>query len=106
MHLVRAGSDYVLLGSTEHGVAPIHRYTEEEARDAGLLFPEPPPERSRLASAASQIVAGTGRAVGQGRLLGGQGGESPVVGRRPDPMRMSSPSSGVIERLRELTVRR
>jgi len=126
VHLVRAGSDYVLLGSTEHGVAPIHRYTEEEARDAGLLFPEPPPERSRLVSAASQIVAGTGRAVGQGRLLG-QGGrsgadelasrdgysgarglvdESPVVGRRPDPMRMPSPSSGVIERLRELTVRR
>jgi flagellar protein FliO/FliZ len=108
VHLVRAGSDYVLLGSTEHGVAPIHRYTEDEARDAGLLFPEPPPERSRLASAASQIIAGTGRAVGQGRLLGqgGLAGESPVVGQRPDPMRMPSPSSGVIERLREMTVRR
>src|SRR5277367_5289887 len=37
VHLVRAGSDYVLLGSTEHGVAPIHRYTEQQARDAGLL---------------------------------------------------------------------
>lgn len=132
VHLVRAGSDYVLLGSTEHGVAPIHRYTEEQAREAGLLFPDAPPERSRLASAASQIVAGTGRAVGQGRMLGqgghsdrvdavGEGelasrdgysgnrglpGPSPVVGHRPDPMRMPSPSSGVIERLRELTVRR
>jgi flagellar protein FliO/FliZ len=97
VHLVRAGSDYVLLGSTEHGVAPIHRYTEEEAHDAGLLFPELPPERSRLASAASQLVAGTGRAIAR---------ESPVVGQRPDPMRMPSPSSGVIERLREMTVRR
>jgi flagellar protein FliO/FliZ len=129
VHLVRAGSDYVLLGSTEHGVAPIHRYTEEQARDAGLLIPEPSPERSRLAAAASQIVAGTGRAVGQGRMLGqgerlgtvGDGelaspdgysgyralsSRSPVVGDRPNPMRMPSPSSGVIERLRELTVRR
>lgn len=138
VHLVRAGSDYVLLGSTEHGVAPIHRYTEEQAREAGLLLPDAPPERStasagsRLVSAASQIVAGTGRAVGQGRVLGqdarpdrvdavgdrelassdaysgygGLPGPSPVVGRRPDPMRMPSPSSGVIERLRELTVRR
>ncbi len=31
---------------------------------------------------------------------------SPVVGPRPDPMRMPSPSSGLVERLRELTVRR
>ncbi len=41
VHLVRAGNDYVLLGATEHGVAPIHRYTEEEAREAGLLVEEP-----------------------------------------------------------------
>ena len=37
VHLVRAGNDYLLLGSAEHGVMPIHRYSEEEARDAGLL---------------------------------------------------------------------
>lgn len=37
VHLVRAGSDYLLVGSAEHGVAPIHRYTEQQARDAGLL---------------------------------------------------------------------
>jgi len=126
VHLVRAGNDYVLLGSTEHGVAPIHRYTEEEARDAGLLRPEQPPERSRLRSAASQLVAGTSRVVSQGALpeRAGEGipgaftdqvaaseeagpyGPSPVVGPRPDPMRMPSPSSGLIDRLRELTVRR
>jgi len=42
LHLVRAGRDYLLVGSAEHGVAPIHRYTEEQARDAGLLdLPEP-----------------------------------------------------------------
>ena len=37
LHLVRAGRDYLLVGSAEHGVAPMHRYTEEQARAAGLL---------------------------------------------------------------------
>jgi len=37
LHLVRAGEDYLLLGSAEHGVMPIHRYTKQEAQDAGLL---------------------------------------------------------------------
>jgi flagellar protein FliO/FliZ len=128
VHLVRAGNDYVLLGATEHGVAPIHRYTEEQARDAGLLpeggfVPEPPRERSRLLSTASQLVIGAGRVVGQGgasdrdgfsdqdgfsrqRVLPSAGGRAPVTGPPPDPMRMPSPSSGVVERLRELTVRR
>jgi len=95
VHLVRAGSDYVLLGSTEHGVAPIHRYTEEEARDAGLLLEDAPPERSRLLSAASQIFVPRDAAEA-----------TPVVGHRPDPMRMPSPSTGVVGRLREMTVRR
>jgi len=132
VHLVRAGSDYVLLGSTEHGVAPIHRYTEQQARDAGLLsgdagaFAEPPAQRSRLLSTASQIVAGTGRVAthaglisrrelpgpGESSFPGGSYGpvdasaHSPIRGQRPDPMRMASPSSGLVERLRELTVRR
>jgi flagellar protein FliO/FliZ len=130
VHLVRAGSDYVLLGSTEHGVAPIHRYTEQEARAVGLLLAEPPAERRGLLGAAGQLVVGAGRAVGaiaqvdphdseHTRVL--SAGErtdvlsagaseriehSPVVGRRPDPMAASAPSSNVIDRLRELTVRR
>jgi flagellar protein FliO/FliZ len=101
VHLVRAGSDYVLLGSTEHGVAPIHRYTEQQAREAGLLG-EPgtsddvaPGERSRLLAAATQIMRPRELPV-----------HSPAVGVRPDPMRMPSPSSGLVDRLRELTVRR
>ncbi|HTA12223.1 MAG TPA: flagellar biosynthetic protein FliO [Solirubrobacteraceae bacterium] len=132
VHLVRAGSDYVLLGSTEHGVAPIHRYTEEEAREVGLLLSEPPAERRRLLGAAGQLVVGAGRAVGavaqvdphdsgHTRVFSAGAGErtdvlsagaseriehSPVVGRRPDPMAASAPSSNLIDRLRELTVRR
>lgn len=37
LQLVRAGSDYVLLGVAEHGVVPVHRYNEQQAREAGLL---------------------------------------------------------------------
>jgi flagellar protein FliO/FliZ len=84
VHLVRAGNEYVLLGSAEHGVVPIHRYIEEQARAAGLLVPELPPKAS-------------GR-VSQRQITAGQNGS--------DPMRMPSPSSGLVERLREWTVRR
>ncbi|HYM54410.1 MAG TPA: flagellar biosynthetic protein FliO [Solirubrobacteraceae bacterium] len=85
VHLVRAGRDYLLLGSAEHGLVPIHRYTEEQAREAGLPLPEEPRERSRRSLLAGQLTSDP---------------------RRPDPMRMPSPGSGVIERVREWTVRR
>ncbi len=47
VHLVRAGNDYLLLGSAEHGVMPIHRYTEQQAYEAGLLSAEEPLVRPR-----------------------------------------------------------
>jgi flagellar protein FliO/FliZ len=37
VHLVRAGTDLVLLGVAEQGVVPIRTYTEAEARAAGLV---------------------------------------------------------------------
>jgi flagellar protein FliO/FliZ len=37
LHLVRAGSEIVLVGSAEHGVTPIRVYREDEARALGLL---------------------------------------------------------------------
>ena len=40
LHLVRAGSELVLVGVAEHGVTPIRTYTEEEARAAGLIAEE------------------------------------------------------------------
>jgi len=90
VHLVRAGSDYVLLGSTEHGLVPIHRYTEQQAREVGLLGAEEPPERSRRL------------------LLDRRAGAGPPASgsARPDPMRMPTAASGVVERVREWTVRR
>jgi flagellar protein FliO/FliZ len=94
VHLVRVGSDYVLLGLAEQSLVPIHRYTEEEARAAGL-----------------PMLAEAGAASRPRRmLLGGSSAQTNMTGpsevSRPDPMRMSSPSTSVVERLRELTVRR
>lgn len=37
LHLVRAGNELVLVGAAEHGVTPVKTYTEQEARDAGLI---------------------------------------------------------------------
>jgi flagellar protein FliO/FliZ len=37
VHLVRAGTDLVLLGVAEQGVVPIRTYTHEEAQAAGLV---------------------------------------------------------------------
>ena len=39
LHLVRSGSEVVLVGSAEHGVTPIRIYSEDEARALGLLDP-------------------------------------------------------------------
>ncbi len=91
VHLVRAGSDYILLGSAEQGVVPIHRYTEEEAREAGLV----------------DVIETTGRRPRR-PLLKPPPSASAGEGSSHDPMRMPAPGSGagVIDRLRELTVRR
>jgi flagellar protein FliO/FliZ len=40
LHLVRAGTDFVLVGVAEQSVTPIRTYTEAEARAAGLLRDE------------------------------------------------------------------
>ncbi len=37
LHLVRAGSELVLVGVGEHGVTPIRTYSDAEARSLGLL---------------------------------------------------------------------
>jgi flagellar protein FliO/FliZ len=37
LHLVRAGSDVILVGTSEQGVTPIQRYTQEEALANGVL---------------------------------------------------------------------
>ena len=63
LHLVRAGTELVLLGVAEHGVTPIRTYSEQEATAAGLiggddegeLQPLPEPGRRRHPSGAMTI---------------------------------------------------
>jgi flagellar protein FliO/FliZ len=99
VHLIRAGSDYVLLGSAEHGLVPIHRYTEAQAREVGLPLLDDIDVPSRRRSLLNGLGATSTTSPSEPML-----GPHPTV--RPDPMRMPSPSSGVVERVREWTVRR
>jgi flagellar protein FliO/FliZ len=150
VHLVRAGNDYLLLGSAEHGLMPIHRYTEQQALEAGLLSSEEPVQprkrRINLGLLAPPSPHGDDRRAGWAgphqegdhwlsAHEGSRWPEPPVTTARPvappmatlpqstperprptrmlesgerqsDPMHMPSVSSSLIERLRELTVRR
>ena len=101
LHLVRAGNDYVLLGGGEHGLVPIYRYTEEQAREAGLPTIEEAPERTRRFTRTAQPPSND-------RFLAVNEDHSMVAAGtpRPDPMGMPSASSGLLERVREMTVRR
>jgi flagellar protein FliO/FliZ len=146
VHLVRAGNDYLLLGSAEHGLMPIHRYTEQQALEAGLLSPDEPvqPRKRRINLG---LLAPPPGAHGDNRQTALREGEHWLSGdessrwpgssataqpvappmaalprstperprptrtlesgeRQSDPMHMPSVSSSLIERLRELTVRR
>ncbi len=70
LHLVRTGRDYLVVGSAEHGVVPIYRYTEEQARDAGLL------ERVEEAAAG-----GAATSVASAGMAAAAGGDSNLIGR-------------------------
>jgi flagellar protein FliO/FliZ len=50
LHLVRAGSDVILVGSSEHGVAPVRVYSEEEALANGLISDDGQEDAMRAAA--------------------------------------------------------
>jgi flagellar biogenesis protein FliO len=133
VHLVRAGNEYVLLGSAEHGLVPINRYTEQQAREAGLLEDATATasrsRRSLLTALPAAVTAHTGTGLRDdasppiyeaGPVVHDLGNEAreprrdviehvnpPDSVRPPDStMRPSSPSSDLVTRLREWTVRR
>jgi flagellar protein FliO/FliZ len=98
LHLVRAGADYLLVGSAEHGVAPIHRYTEQQAREAGLVEEDPAGEEESLPDEST----GSGDSVRRSAGTLGRSAGSSVRG----PIQMPGQGGGLMERLREWTVRR
>jgi flagellar protein FliO/FliZ len=68
VHLVRAGRELVLVGSSEHGVAALRVYGPDEARESGLLDddggddgPAPPPPGARLRDVISRVQKRTVR---------------------------------------------
>jgi flagellar protein FliO/FliZ len=70
VHLIRAGRELVLVGSAEHGIVPIRTYTEDEARDLGLL-PAPQLNSGDVDGDATVLPSGPGGAVVKARLLCG-----------------------------------
>jgi flagellar protein FliO/FliZ len=103
LHLVRAGRDYLLLGSAEHGVVPIYRYTEQQALETGLSDPgEGSPEDDPFAT--SDPVAPGAAGVGRGRPRAIQ---MPGQARPGQPRGTRGPASPatLVDRLREWTVR-
>ncbi|HUN77636.1 MAG TPA: flagellar biosynthetic protein FliO [Solirubrobacteraceae bacterium] len=103
LHLVRAGREYLLVGSAEHGVVPIHRYSEEQARELGLLDRDPGDDESDEGNQGSG-AGGWPSALIRARS-GGQAGARPL--QMPGQRRAGdSPAANLVDRLREWTVRR
>jgi flagellar protein FliO/FliZ len=96
LHLVRAGREYLLLGSAEHGVVPIHRYTEQQARETGLL--------DLAGGDDDNDPLGGGSAGGRG--AGGRGRSLQIPGANRTPGAPGGTANALVERLRDWTVRR
>ena len=89
LHVVRAGSEILVVGSSEHGVVPIHRYTEQQAIDVGLIDPAAPGTIPGLG--AERLVANATSSATATSSASTTGEASPV---------------NLVDRLREWTVRR
>jgi flagellar protein FliO/FliZ len=98
LHLVRAGRDYLLLGSAEHGVVPIYRYTEQQALETGLLDPGDEVTDGDPFAAEDPIAPGApGAGRGRPRAIQIPGQTHGIRGPRG--------ASTLVDRLREWTVR-
>lgn len=102
LHLVRAGREYLLVGSAEHGVVPIHRYSEQQAQELGLLDLA---AANANAAAGGNTRASTGASRRTDRRAGGRVGGEPVVpGQRATGN--GTLANALLDKLREWTVRR
>ncbi len=94
LHVVRAGRDYVLVGSSEHHIATIRHYTEEEALEAGLFEP---------------VTATEWEDADDGPTSTGPGEAEPTRPRDmqiPGQPGVQNPVGNVVDKLRGWTVRR
>jgi flagellar protein FliO/FliZ len=103
LHLVRAGRDYLLLGSAEHGVVPIYRYTEQQALETGLLDSYEEPAEGEYAGAGDPTFGATPTASATPGRTRVRPAQMPGQARNP---RVPGADSKLVERLREWTVRR
>lgn len=119
VHLVRAGTDLVLLGVAEQGVVPIRTYTEGEARAAGLvdedgmlILPEEEADR-RKPSAAPRRLPMPKLALPQLALSGPNGRLRAARAAAPRPATLAQPgpklalpaARDALDQLRAWTVR-
>lgn len=116
VHLVRAGRDLVLLGVAEQGVVPIRTYTEEEARDAGLvdengmlMLPDDDADAPRDRGARRlprltlpQLQIALPSTLRSARAAAGAGASAP---RRQLALPAGRPPRSMIDQLRAWTVR-
>jgi flagellar protein FliO/FliZ len=56
VHVVRVGREVLLLGSSEHEITALGRYTEDEADRAGLIGPDAPDDLAAPALRSRTIV--------------------------------------------------
>jgi flagellar protein FliO/FliZ len=93
LHLIRAGSDVILVGASEHGVTPIRAYSEEEALASGVLSQS----ESALQDAAQAFVPAS--APTAHTPAGGTQGQWHGLGAP------AAPAPRLLETLRRMTVR-
>ena len=86
LHMVRAGSEVVLIGVAEHGVTPIKTYGEGEARAAGILDSIDDPAGWDLVDEGPAPANGAASAPAANGTGNGSGG-APVARQALDSLR-------------------
>lgn len=119
VHLVRAGTDLVLLGVAEQGVVPIRAYTQAEAQAAGLIDehgmlivpddePAAPATGRRLATTSAALglrALERARQAARERRALMEARRAALARRTGDEDRPASGSGGLLDTLRAWTVR-
>lgn len=97
LHVVRAGREVLVVGSGEHGVTPVRSYSEEEARNLGLLEIEEDDDELAAAPAAKAER----RSLNPLKLKS----DGPTKGAAAGPITVGEFSKKALETLRGWTVR-